>query len=71
VAVTPNTSVRIRPELVAAAREGIGDPDAPLMVLVRAGLALLANAADVADDMVRDALASGRVRPGPKPRAGE
>jgi hypothetical protein len=64
VAVTPNTALRIPPELVEAARERVGTPDMPVTVLVRAGLAVLAGLP------VREALRTAQTRPGPKPRTG-
>jgi hypothetical protein len=63
MANTPNTALRIPPELADAARAGVGQPDAPLSVLVRAGLAMLAGLT------VCEALRSAQTRPGPKPRA--
>jgi hypothetical protein len=56
--------MRIAPELVDAARRGVGEPDVSLSVLVRAGLAVLAGLP------VREALAKAQARPGPKPKAG-
>jgi hypothetical protein len=70
MANTPKMGVRLPPELTARARARVGEPDIDLAVLVRAGLTLLANAADAADGAIREALASARTRPGPKPRAG-
>lgn len=64
MAVTPNTALRIPPELVEAARAAVGKPDMPVSVLLRAGLAVLAGSP------VRDALRSAQARPGPKPRSG-
>jgi hypothetical protein len=55
--------MRIPPELVDAARRGIGKPDVSLSVLVRAGLAVLAG------QPVGEALRAAQTRPGPKPRA--
>jgi hypothetical protein len=63
VAVTPNMSLRIPPELVEAARAGAGEPDMPVTALVRAGLAMLAGLT------VCEALRTAPARPGPKPRA--
>jgi hypothetical protein len=68
VANTPLIGIRVPPELTARARARVGEPDIDLAVLVRAGLTLLANAADAADGAIREALASARTRPGPKPR---
>jgi hypothetical protein len=62
VAVTPNTCLRIPPELVEQARAGADQPDVPLTVLVRAGLAMLAGLP------LREALTAAQARPGPKPR---
>lgn len=56
--------MRIAPELVDAARRGVGKPDVSLSVLVRAGLAVLAGLP------VGEALATAQTRPGPKPKAG-
>jgi hypothetical protein len=63
MANTPIVAPRVAPELIAAARAGIGEPDIPVSVLVRAGLAVLAGLP------VREALRSAQARPGPKPRA--
>jgi hypothetical protein len=54
--------MRVPPELIDAARARVGQPDLPLSVLVRAGLAVLAGLT------VREALRTAQARPGPKPR---
>jgi hypothetical protein len=64
MANTPHTALRVPPELIDAARARVGEPDVPVSVLVRAGLAVLAGLT------VREALKSAQARPGPKPRAG-
>jgi hypothetical protein len=56
--------MRIPPELAERARANVGS-DVDLSTLVRAGLAMLAGAASVAE-----ALAVGRTHRGPKPRPG-
>jgi hypothetical protein len=68
LASTPQVAPRVPPELLDAARKGAGMPDAPISVLVRAGLALLADPGL----SVREALARARAqaKPGPKPKAG-
>jgi hypothetical protein len=63
MANTRQTALRIPPELEDAARASVGQPDAPLSVLVRAGLAMLAGLSR------REALAMAQARPGPKARA--
>jgi hypothetical protein len=71
VANTPRATVRVDPELADAARANIGLPDAPLSVLIRAGLALLAGAArNHANAAVAQAQPRGR-GPSLKPRAGQ
>jgi hypothetical protein len=64
MANTPRVTPRVPPELIDAARAGIGRPDVPVSVLVRTGLAVLAGLT------VREALKSAQARPGPKPREG-
>ncbi len=64
MANTPVAGMRIPPELVEAARAGVGRPDLPASVLMRAGLLVLAGLS------VREALRSASTRRGPKPRAG-
>jgi hypothetical protein len=61
---TQHVGMRIAPELVDAARRGVGRSDVSLSVLVRAGLAVLAGLS------VADALREAQTRPGPKPKAG-
>ena len=63
MANTPHAGFRIPPELVDAARQGVGAPDAPVSQLVRAGLAGLAGLP------VREALDKAHTRPGPNPKA--
>jgi hypothetical protein len=63
VANTPQAVVRVDPELADAARARLGQPDASLSVLLRAGLAVLAGLP------VPEALQSAATRRGPKPRA--
>jgi hypothetical protein len=63
MANTPQIAPRVPRELIEAARDGVGEPDASISVLVRAGLAVLAGMT------VAEALSSARARPGPKPRA--
>lgn len=67
MASTPQVAPRVPPELLDAARKGAGLPDAPISVLVRAGLAMLAGVPR------HTALAQARAqaRPGPKPKAGD
>jgi hypothetical protein len=65
---TPIVGPRVPPELLDAARKGAkraGAPDAPVSVLVRAGLLVLAGVG------IREALAQAQAqaRPGPKPKA--
>jgi hypothetical protein len=64
LANTPKLVGRVPPELIEAARAGVGQPDAPSSVLVRAGLAVLAGMT------VAEALRSANAgaRRGPKPR---
>jgi hypothetical protein len=62
VANTPHAGFRIPLELIDAARQGAGAPDAPVSQLVRAGLAVLAGLP------VPEALAKAHTRPGPKPK---
>jgi hypothetical protein len=62
MANTPAVGLRVPPELADAARARIGQPDAPLSVLVRAGLAVLAGYG------LSEALASAQTRHGPKPQ---
>jgi hypothetical protein len=64
MANTPSAGVRVDPALANAARERLGQPDLPLGVVVRTGLAVLAGLS------VSDALRSAQARPGPKPRTG-
>jgi hypothetical protein len=68
VADTPKVTVRVEPELTAAARAAVGRPDVDVATLVRAGLILLAGGALA--DVVGQALAKAQARPGPKPRVG-
>jgi hypothetical protein len=64
MANTPHTALRVPPELIDAARAGVGKPDVPVSVLVRAGLAMLAGLSR------SEALRTAQARPGPKPRQG-
>ncbi len=64
MANTRQTALRIPPELEDEARASIGQPDAPLSVLVRAGLAMLTGLSRC------EALAKAQARPGPKSKAG-
>lgn len=64
MAVTPKLALRVEPELVDAARAEVGEPDLPVSVLLRAGLAMLAG------QSVREALRTAQTRPGPKSRSG-
>lgn len=61
MANTPSTGLRLNRSLTDAAREGIGQPDIPLAVLVRTGLGVLAGLP------VDEALDQAYARPG-RPR---
>jgi hypothetical protein len=63
MASTPNSVMRIPPELVDAARDHVGDPEMPVSTLVRTALFVLAGLG------LAEALARAQVRPGPKPKA--
>lgn len=62
MANTPQIGPRVPGELIEAARAGVGQPDLPAAVLVRAGLAVLAGMT------LAEALRSAKVPRGPKPR---
>jgi hypothetical protein len=66
MADTPRVTVRVAPELTDAARAAVGRPGLDVAVLVRAGLAMLADPSL----SPREALAKAQARPGPKPKAG-
>jgi flagellar biosynthesis/type III secretory pathway protein FliH len=65
MADTPRVTVRVAPDQLDAARAAVGRPGLDVAVLVRAGLAILADP----NLSPREALAKAQARPGPKPKA--